>query len=62
MLSVFTLFTLIGVLSGIYDKDFVNIILGEEYVNETIENIKNKCGRSLSERFYLGKYNRDYFQ
>ncbi|KMQ68106.1 membrane protein [Chryseobacterium sp. FH2] len=36
----FTLFTLIGVLSGIYDKDFANIILGEGYVNETIDNIK----------------------
>ncbi|THV62955.1 stage II sporulation protein M [Chryseobacterium candidae] len=37
----FILFTSIGVLSAIYDKDFVNIILGEGYVNETIENIKN---------------------
>lgn len=36
----FVLFTSIGVLSAIYDKDFVNIILGENYVNETIENIK----------------------
>ncbi|MDQ1098663.1 MULTISPECIES: stage II sporulation protein M [Chryseobacterium] len=36
----FILFTLIGVISSIYDKDFVNIILGEGYVNETIENIK----------------------
>ncbi|PKF75571.1 stage II sporulation protein M [Chryseobacterium sp. PMSZPI] len=37
----FILFTSIGVLSAIYDKDFANIILGESYVNETIENIKN---------------------
>ncbi|ASK31707.1 hypothetical protein CEY12_17000 [Chryseobacterium sp. T16E-39] len=36
----FALFTAIGVLSAIYDKDFVKIILGESYVNETIENIK----------------------
>lgn len=36
----FTLFTLIGLLSGIYDKDFAKVILGEEYVNQTIENIK----------------------
>lgn len=36
----FILFTSIGVLSGIYDKGFANIILGEGYVNETIENIK----------------------
>jgi len=36
----FTLFTLIGLLSGIYDKDFAKVILGKEYVNQTIENIK----------------------
>ncbi|WP_294245993.1 stage II sporulation protein M [uncultured Chryseobacterium sp.] len=36
----FTLFTLIGILSAVYDKDFANIILGEGYVNQTIENIK----------------------
>ena len=36
----FILFTSIGVLSSIYDKEFVNIILGEGYVNMTIENIK----------------------
>ena len=36
----FILFTLIGVISAAYDKEFVNIILGESYVNETIENIK----------------------
>jgi Uncharacterized membrane protein len=38
--SFFVLFTLMGVLSGIYDKDFAKIILGESYVNTTIENIK----------------------
>lgn len=37
----FILFTSIGVISAVYDKDFANIILGESYVNETIENIKN---------------------
>lgn len=37
----FILFTSIGVLSAVYDKDFANIILGENYVNETIKNIKN---------------------
>ncbi|MEN4761478.1 stage II sporulation protein M [Chryseobacterium sp. C39-AII1] len=36
----FILFTSIGVLSGIYDKGFANIILGEGYVNDTIDNIK----------------------
>ncbi|PWN68175.1 hypothetical protein C1631_015820 [Chryseobacterium phosphatilyticum] len=37
----FILFTSIGVISAIYDKEFANIILGEDYVNQTIENIKN---------------------
>ncbi|MFL9834536.1 stage II sporulation protein M [Chryseobacterium terrae] len=36
----FAFFMLIGVLSAIYDKDFANLILGESYVNMTIENIK----------------------
>lgn len=36
----FILFTLIGFLSAYYDKEFVKIILGEDYVNMTIENIK----------------------
>ncbi|WP_267405817.1 MULTISPECIES: stage II sporulation protein M [unclassified Chryseobacterium] len=36
----FILFTSIGVLSGVYDKGFANIILGEGYVNDTIDNIK----------------------
>lgn len=36
----FILFTLIGVISAYYDKEFVKIILGEEYVNKTIQNIK----------------------
>lgn len=37
---MFFLFTSIGLLSSIYDPNFVKIILGEEYVNMTIENIK----------------------
>lgn len=39
----FTLFTLIGVLSAIYEKDFLAVTIpnGEAYVNETIENIKS---------------------
>jgi len=36
----FILFTAMGVVSAIYDKDFANVILGEDYVNMTIENIK----------------------
>lgn len=39
--AFFILFTLIGALSAYYDKEFVKIILGEDYVNRTIENIKN---------------------
>ncbi|WP_300565566.1 stage II sporulation protein M [Flavobacterium sp.] len=31
----------IGVLSAKYDTDFVRLILGDAYVNETLENIKN---------------------
>ena len=38
----FSVFTLIGAVSAHYDKDFVNLILGDGYVNMTIENIKNK--------------------
>lgn len=37
----FILFTLIGFISAYYDKEFVNIILGDNYVNMTIENIEN---------------------
>ncbi len=37
----FIIFTLIGFISSYYDKDFVKVILGEGYVNMTIENIKN---------------------
>ena len=36
----FILFTLIGFVSAYYDKEFVKIILGDEYVNKTIENIE----------------------
>ena len=38
--AFFILFTAIGFISAYYDKEFVNIILGEGYVNMTIENIK----------------------
>lgn len=38
--SFFIIFTIIGAISAHYDKDFVNLILGENYVNMTIENIK----------------------
>lgn len=31
----------IGVISAKYDEDFVRLILGDGYVNETLENIKN---------------------
>jgi len=36
----FILFVSIGVISSIYDKDFATLILGEGYVNQTLENIK----------------------
>ena len=37
---VFSMFTTIGVISTHYDLDFVKLILGEDYVNQTLENIK----------------------
>ena len=39
--SIFAFFTLIGILSSIYDVNFVRQILGDYYVNMSIENIKN---------------------
>jgi uncharacterized membrane protein SpoIIM required for sporulation len=44
LLYAFVLFfatTLIGVVSAKYDQDFVRLILGDSYVNQTLENIKN---------------------
>ncbi|MBW7868749.1 MAG: stage II sporulation protein M [Brumimicrobium sp.] len=37
---VFFLFVGIGILSTIHDKEFAKLILGESYINMTIENIK----------------------
>lgn len=38
--SLFFLFVSFGVISSIYDKEFANVILGDGYVNMTIENIE----------------------
>lgn len=38
--AVFTLFVLIGVISSRYDDTFVRLILGDHYVNMTLENIE----------------------
>ncbi len=38
---VFFLFVLIGVVSTLYDDRFVRLILGDAYVNKTLENIAN---------------------
>ncbi|QOI96431.1 MAG: stage II sporulation protein M [Flammeovirgaceae bacterium] len=38
---IFMLAILIGAVSAIYDETFVRLILGDAYVNMTIENIKN---------------------
>lgn len=38
---IFILATLIGLLSAHYDESFVRLILGDNYVDTTIENIKN---------------------
>ncbi|TGE23034.1 stage II sporulation protein M [Hymenobacter metallicola] len=39
-LALFTIFTLIGALSAAYDDTFVRVVLGDAYVNRTIENIE----------------------
>jgi len=39
--SLFTIFFSVGLVSARYDIDFVKMIIGEEYLNMTIENIKN---------------------
>lgn len=38
--GLFIIFVSIGVISSHYDRDFVMIILGEDYVNMTLENIR----------------------
>lgn len=40
-LAVFVFFMLVGIVSLFNDEDFARLILGNEYVNMTIENIKN---------------------
>ncbi|GAB2768171.1 putative membrane protein SpoIIM required for sporulation [Hymenobacter luteus] len=39
-LVLFTLFTAIGALSAAYDDSFVRVVLGDAYVNRTLENIE----------------------
>lgn len=39
-LLIFLLASLIGIVSSKYDNDFVRLIMGDSYVNMTIENIK----------------------
>ena len=38
--SVFAFFTLVGIFSAANDIDFVRLILGDSYVNMTLENIE----------------------
>ena len=38
--GLFILFTLLGALSAAYDVDFVRVILGDDYVNQTLANIR----------------------
>lgn len=40
--ALFFVTVAIGVLSARYDRDFVRLILGDQYVNMTLENIKKK--------------------
>ncbi len=39
--AIFFLFVGIGVLSGKYDPDFARLVMGDQYVNMTLENIKD---------------------
>lgn len=39
-LGLFLLFTCIGALSAAYDESFVRVVLGDAYVNRTLENIE----------------------
>lgn len=39
--ALFFISTAIGVISAKYDQDFVRLILGDDYVNRTLENIKD---------------------
>jgi uncharacterized membrane protein SpoIIM required for sporulation len=39
-LLLFTVFTLVGALSAAYDDSFVRVVLGDAYVNKTLENIE----------------------
>ncbi|MCB2407566.1 stage II sporulation protein M [Hymenobacter lucidus] len=39
-LLLFVVFTLVGALSAAYDETFVRVVLGDAYVNRTIENIE----------------------
>ena len=39
-LVLFTVFTLVGALSAAYDDTFVRVVLGDAYVNKTLENIE----------------------
>jgi uncharacterized membrane protein SpoIIM required for sporulation len=38
--GLFLLFTALGVLSAAYDQDFLRVVLGDEYVNQTLANIR----------------------
>lgn len=46
-LLVFVIFVAIGVISTHYDPDFTRNILGDSYVNETLENIKKEDAMAI---------------
>jgi uncharacterized membrane protein SpoIIM required for sporulation len=49
---VFTLSFIVGIVSSFYDKDFARFILGDDYVNMTIENIKNNDPMAVYKQAY----------
>lgn len=62
--AVFVIAFAIGIISSIYDKQFPNLILGENYIQQTLENIRNndpmavyKHGNSFTMFFYIAVNN-----
>ncbi len=51
-LLVFIISMIIGMLSSAYDKDFCRLILGDEYVEMTIENIQNNNPMAVYKKYH----------
>ncbi|MFB6305389.1 MAG: stage II sporulation protein M [Flavobacteriales bacterium] len=49
---LFSFFTLIGVLSELFDQRFANIILGDSYINKTVNNIESGDPMAIYKEMY----------